>query len=428
MGVRGFCAYRLAQRLLDPVPAGNCKLQTLRQFYRLPERGAHTALGDVETVADLLHTVLRPLAEARQLSSWEAVQAFTEAEWYPSRIAFGKYKGRDFHDARTDSALLGWLNWLADSNNARSAAMGCWYLAQLAVEDQEPAIGDIPPAGDADVSDGGLVVFQQAEQRQLKQWIQAARERLAELEADYTQQRHAIDVTQARLFELLRVYYQRRDKLKLIVEYRVRFIETLLREGETEAEQVTEQYQEAQQQTDREYQDATEAAEQQRPLSEEEAAEMKTLWKKLVRLFQPDRFAHDPDKQQAYDQLMRLINTAKDQGDIDTLREIADDPQGFMARRHLGALDFSDSTELSQLRRLYDSLQTRILMTLEALNDLQLDPGYELHRLVTQNPAVLSEVAQAQVHTLTEEIQELQSQAQALADEIEALYGEVPVA
>ena len=43
IGTVGFCAMRLAQRLLDPVPAGNCKLQTLRQFYRLPERGAHTA-------------------------------------------------------------------------------------------------------------------------------------------------------------------------------------------------------------------------------------------------------------------------------------------------------------------------------------------------------------------------------------------------
>jgi DNA polymerase III epsilon subunit-like protein len=35
IGVSGFCTLRLAQRLLDPVPAGNCKLQTLRQFYRL---------------------------------------------------------------------------------------------------------------------------------------------------------------------------------------------------------------------------------------------------------------------------------------------------------------------------------------------------------------------------------------------------------
>ncbi len=37
IGERGFCALELARRLLDPVPAGNCKLQTLRQFYHLPE-------------------------------------------------------------------------------------------------------------------------------------------------------------------------------------------------------------------------------------------------------------------------------------------------------------------------------------------------------------------------------------------------------
>jgi DNA polymerase III epsilon subunit-like protein len=59
IGVEGFCALRLAQRLLDPVPAGNCKLQTLRQFYRLPERGVHTAMGDVETVIDLLTDILQ---------------------------------------------------------------------------------------------------------------------------------------------------------------------------------------------------------------------------------------------------------------------------------------------------------------------------------------------------------------------------------
>ena len=80
IGSRGFCALRLAQRLLDPVPAGNCKLQTLRQYYRLPERGGHTALGDVQTVADLMAQVLRPIAGHRGLDTWEKLVAFAAGQ------------------------------------------------------------------------------------------------------------------------------------------------------------------------------------------------------------------------------------------------------------------------------------------------------------------------------------------------------------
>jgi DNA polymerase III epsilon subunit-like protein/very-short-patch-repair endonuclease len=127
MGHGGFCALRLAQRLLDPVPAGNCKLQTLRQYYRLPERGAHTALGDVDTVADLFAQVLRPIAEQRGIQTWDAVKAYAEDEWYPSRFPFGKHKGKSINDARRNPELRGWLEWLAGSTNASSAAMGRWY-------------------------------------------------------------------------------------------------------------------------------------------------------------------------------------------------------------------------------------------------------------------------------------------------------------
>src|ERR1035441_5619892 len=131
VGSQGFCALWLAQRLLDPVPAGNCKLQTLRQYYRLPERGAHTALGDVQTVVDLFGSVLRPIAEHRGLDTWEKLAAYAAEEWYPSRIAFGKHKGRLFQEARRDAELRRWVEWLAGSSNARSARMGRWYLGQL---------------------------------------------------------------------------------------------------------------------------------------------------------------------------------------------------------------------------------------------------------------------------------------------------------
>src|SRR5437867_357707 len=50
-----------------------------------------TALGEVRTVADLLATVLRSIAEQRGLDTWEKLTAFASEEWYPSRIAFGKH-------------------------------------------------------------------------------------------------------------------------------------------------------------------------------------------------------------------------------------------------------------------------------------------------------------------------------------------------
>ena len=113
-------------------------MQTLRQYYRLPERGAHTALGDVETVADLFATVLRPIAEQRGLLTWEQLAAYAGEEWYPSRIAFGKHKGKSLADAGRDAGLREWLEGLAKSANERNARMGRWYLRQLRAAAEAP--------------------------------------------------------------------------------------------------------------------------------------------------------------------------------------------------------------------------------------------------------------------------------------------------
>ena len=101
------------------------------EIHSLRNRSAHTALGDVLTVVDLMQQVLRPLAEKRGLNTWEKIVGFTGNEWFPSRVLFGKFKGRRYQEAREDAELMSWLEWLAESTSKRSSAMGRWYLAQL---------------------------------------------------------------------------------------------------------------------------------------------------------------------------------------------------------------------------------------------------------------------------------------------------------
>ena len=436
IGARGFCALRLAQRLLDPVPAGNCKLQTLRQYYRLPERGAHTALGNVQTVADLFAQVLRPIAEHRGLDTWGKLAAYAAEEWYPSRIAFGKHKGRLFQEARKDAELRRWLDWLARSTNARTAKMGRWYLRQLettaqtradgvlfATPQSKPKVKRVEKAGE--VQFAALVVYVNPELTELRQLVADARARLAELEADYTKDKSRVDAMQAVLFRRLREHYQKRDRLRLVVDYRKKYLNSLVTGGEEEAKQAEENFERAKAQADRDYEETAAAVAEKRLLSAEEEAELIRLWKKLVKLYHPDRFANAPDKLETYHKLTSAINRAKDAGDIKTLREIAEDPHGFILRQGWAALDFSDEVEIAQLRKLHETLQLEIIAVIESLNELRESPDYELCQVMERKPGVLDELAAERVNLLEKESTELEAEASRLADEIKELSGRV---
>ena len=437
IGSRGFCALRLAQRLLDPVPAGNCKLQTLRQYYRLPERGAHTGLGDVETVVDLMSQVLRPIAELRGLDTWGKLIAYTVEEWYPSRIAFGKHKGRLVQEARQDAELRRWLDWLMASSNSRSSRMGRWYLEQLGIT-KNPSLDDtVFAAPETKSTDGrarktakvgvhGLVIYVNPELEQMRQLVAESRARLAELESTYTSEKSRVDSIQAVLFQRLREHYQKRDRLRLVLDYRKRYLDTLIRGGEEEAKQAEENYERAKTQADKDYEETATAVADKKQLTAEEEVEVSRLWKKLVKLYHPDRFAHEPDKLETYAKLTSAINRAKDSGDITMLREIADDPHGFILRQGWTALDFSEEVELTQLRRLYETLQLEIINVLESLGQLRESPDYELCRISEQKTGILDDLAAERAELLDKESAELEEQANRLADEIEELGGERP--
>jgi DNA polymerase III epsilon subunit-like protein len=420
IGHVGFCALRLAQRLLDPVPAGNHKLQTLRQYYRLPERGAHTALGDVQTVIDLMQLVLRPLAAERGLHALEQIQTFATEIWYPARIAFGKFKGRHFGEAAHDTELNSWLQWLARSSNPRSAEMGRWYLQQLEqLGDTDLAAVLVEPAGTE------LVIYSHPELGALRRLIAEARSRLAELETEFTRERYAVDTVQARLFELLRPAYQQRDELRLVIRFRRKYLDVLMQQGEDEAAETAEQYQRARDEAKQEYEQAAEQSlRKSQELSEEEQAAMKNLWRKLVRLYHPDRYQNDPEKQAIYQYLTAEINQARDQGDLDRLRDIADDPNGFLLRQGMASLDFDDDDQVPRLCQLYDGLQAQIMEAIENLYALRASADYDLYLSSTRNPDWLQSTAQAHAEALQVEIVRLEEEAAELANEIEGLTGE----
>jgi hypothetical protein len=267
------------------------------------------------------------------------------------------------------------------------------------------------------------IIYTSPELEQLRQLVAGARAQLAELETDYTKEKSRVDAVQAVLFRRLREHYQKRDRLRLAVEYRQKFLDSFVRDSTEEAEQSERDLEQAKARLDEDYEELAAAAEKKKQLTAEQEAELTQLWKKLVKLYHPDRFANEPDKLETYQRLTAAINHAKDNGDIETLREIAEDPEGFLFRKGWAKLDFGDSEELTQLRRLHETLQAEIKVVVEALKQLRASPDYELCQLAEQKPGILDELAAERAKQLEVENAELEKEAERLAEKIKKLSG-----
>jgi len=267
------------------------------------------------------------------------------------------------------------------------------------------------------------IIYTSPELEELRQLVAGTRAQLAALETDYTKEKSRVDTVQAVLFGHLREHYQKRDQLRLMVDYRQKFLKSLMRGDSEEAKQAGENFEQAKTQSDKDYEELAAAADKKKQLTAEEEAELSQLWKKLVKLYHPDRFANEPDKLETYHKLTAAINQAKDTGEIELLREIAEDPEGFLLRKGWANLDFSDKEELTQLKRLHETLQNEIIAVTESLKDLRASPDYELCQFAEQKPGVLDELAAERVKQLEIESAELEKQAERLAKEIKKLGG-----
>jgi hypothetical protein len=258
---------------------------------------------------------------------------------------------------------------------------------------------------------------------QLRQLVAGARAQLAELETDFTREKSRVDAVQALLFRHLRGHYQKRDRLLLAIEYRQKFLDSFIRDDTDEVEQAEKDFEQAKAQLDKDYEELATTADKKKKLTAEQEVELTPLWKKLVKLYHPDRFASEPEKLETYHKLTAAINLAKDNGDIELLREIANDPAGFLLRQGWATLDFGDQEELAQLKRLDEALQKEIAEAVESLKELRASPDYELCQLAEKKPGMLDELAAERMKQHELENAELEKQAEELATKIKKVSG-----
>ena len=201
----------------------------------------------------------------------------------------------------------------------------------------------------------------------------------------------------------------------------------MLQDGEEEADNVADAHGAAQASLDADYEALDRDAESRIEPTLEQEQEIKTLWLKLVKMYHPDHYADEPEKQARYNQLIQAINQAKDKGDVSVLQEIADDPEGFVRRQGWGTLALDDDDDPDRLRYLYEGLQAQIIILLDRLNDLQESSAFNIYRIyrrVGAEPDMLDKIAEKQGSLLDTEIATLEAEAQQLAAEIEELTGE----
>lgn len=118
---------------------------------------------------------------------------------------------------------------------------------------------------------------------------------------------------------------------------------------------------------------------------------LRKVWKKLVKIYHPDRHQGDMQKKYAYENLMALINRAKDEGDLEMLEEIAENPEKFIrecgAENKSGSRPHSYGDELKDLEELLASLVTEVHRNEEELEELERSEDYELWKMWKECPS-----------------------------------------
>ena len=217
--------------------------------------------------------------------------------------------------------MKSYLQWLADSENKRSSKLGQWYLENLKFESPPSPVFDFNSSstdGDENKqkSTSSITVWTDPEIDQFKPLIEVARLKLAEVETEYGVLKSKIDKTRSVIFKSLRPLYEKIDTIKLKIQYRRIFLDTLLQEGEEETENFEEQYQQAEQEKYDKYEKTEADLSSKTGLSEEEKIDFQKYGRNSSVSFIRQGIKTTRTKEKEYEELTAMINRAKEDGDL----------------------------------------------------------------------------------------------------------------
>tara|TARA_B100001057_G_scaffold167_1_gene159 strand:+ start:787 stop:1209 length:423 start_codon:yes stop_codon:yes gene_type:complete len=125
----------------------------------------------------------------------------------------------------------------------------------------------------------------------------------------------------------------------------------------------------------------------------------------------------EPQKQETYQNLSSAINLAKEQQDIDLLREISDDTNLYVMKQGWSPIDITND-QTKNLEKLIVSLTQEITSKQNELRTLKASAEYEIMLFCRDDVQRLKEIANKQITSLEKQILELTSEAESLGKEI----------
>ena len=260
--------------------------------------------------------------------------------------------------------------------------------------------------------------------RTLNNQISFEQNRLVEAEVHFSTEKRKVDSLRAELFNTLRKLCQERDRLRLVVQYRREYLDKNIKPDSAAARSAEKHFRSAAEENDKSYEKAFQKLSKKKPLTAEEEAELRSLWKQLVKLFHPDLVHDDPEKAETFHKLTQAINQAKAAGDLETLKEIAADPEAFLKKKGWATIDLGGAEDLETLKAKLEMLLKQIEEVQKATEELVASDDYKLLQLCQADESVLKSVTEKQRQQLTDECARLQIEADELQNQIKAVTGE----